>query len=64
MGLADDIVRATAPSGRVILSGILDEKADQVAECFRDAGLSVNPQPSLEGWTSLLAEKAPKRAAK
>ena len=58
MGLADDIVTATAPGGRVILSGILDEKAAQVADCFRTAGLNVTPQPSLQGWTSLLAQKS------
>lgn len=57
MGLADDIVAATAPNGRVILSGILDEKAAQVAACFEKAGLQVTPQPSLQGWTSLLAQK-------
>ena len=57
MTLADDIVSAAAPSGYVILSGILDEKAAQVAACFRAAGLQVTPQPSLNGWTSLLAQK-------
>ena len=57
MGLADDIIAATAPGGHVILSGILDEKASQVAACFQTAGLDVKPQPSLEGWTSLLAKK-------
>ena len=57
MGLANDIVAATNSGGRVILSGILDEKAEQVAACFQEAGLHVNPQPSLEGWTSLLAQK-------
>ncbi len=57
MVLADDIVTATGPGGRVILSGILDEKAAQVATCFKTAGLIVVPQPSLEGWTSLLAQK-------
>ena len=57
MGLSEDIVAATASGGRVILSGILDEKAEQVAECFRSTGLNVTPQPSLEGWTSLLGVK-------
>lgn len=57
MVLADDIVSATRPGGRVILSGILDEKAVQVTQCFEAAGLRVDPQPSLEGWTSLLAQK-------
>jgi len=58
MGLADDIATATAQGGHVILSGILDEKAEAVTERFRQTGLTVTPQPSLEGWTSLLAHKA------
>lgn len=57
MGLADEIAAATAPDGHVILSGILDEQSEQVAGCFRATGLKVTPQPSLEGWTSLLAKK-------
>jgi ribosomal protein L11 methyltransferase len=57
MGLAEDIAAAIATNGRIILSGILDEKADEVADCFRGCGLQVTPQPSLQGWTSLLAEK-------
>ena len=57
MGLAEDIVAATVPNGHVILSGILDEKAQEVAACFEAAGLFVTPQPSLEGWTSLLGQK-------
>ena len=57
MGLADDIVAATSPGGHIILSGILDEKAEQVTQRFTNAGLKVLPQPSLEGWTSLLGQK-------
>ena len=62
MSLANDIVAATASGGRVILSGILDEKAQEVTVCFEAAGLDVTPQPSLEGWTSLLGVKADNRA--
>ncbi|WP_371395509.1 50S ribosomal protein L11 methyltransferase [Fretibacter rubidus] len=57
MGLAPDIVAATASGGKVILSGILDELADDVAACFTKAGLRVEKQPSLDGWTSLLGHK-------
>jgi len=56
---SQNIAGATAVGGSVILSGILDEKAEQVTERFRQTGLSVTPQPSLEGWTSLLAKKRP-----
>ena len=55
MGLAPEIAAALAPGGKVILSGILDELAGQVTLAFEQQGLSVTPQPSLSGWTSLLA---------
>ncbi len=58
MGLAPDIAAALAPKGKVILSGIIDEMAEAVTEAFTAQGLSVTPQPSLEGWTSLLAVKS------
>ena len=57
MGLAPDIAAALAPGGKVILSGILDEQAETVAEAFTKKGLKVSLQPSLSGWTSLLGVK-------
>ena len=57
MGLAPDIAAALAPGGKVILSGILDEQAETVIAAFMKKGLKVSPQPSLSGWTSLLAIK-------
>lgn len=56
--MAGNIYAATALKGRAILSGILDEQADWVSERFRAVGFSIEPQPSLEGWTTLLALKA------
>ena len=55
--LAPEIARAIAPGGRAILSGILDEQADWVAEAFRATGLTVKKRSSVEGWTSLWAQK-------
>lgn len=57
MGLAADINTALAPNGRVILSGILDEQAEKVAQTFIEKGLEITPQPSLSGWTSLLGSR-------
>ena len=57
MGLADDIVDAMDIGGYVILSGILDEKAQAVSDRFTHAGLDISPAPSLNGWTSLLGHK-------
>ena len=57
-GFAGDIAAAMNSGATAILSGILDEQADWVAEAFRACDLSVVMKPSLDGWTSLLATKA------
>jgi len=57
MGLAPDIAEAMALNGKVILSGILDEQAENVATAFIEKGLEITPQPSLSGWTSLLGSR-------
>jgi ribosomal protein L11 methyltransferase len=58
MGLAPDIYNATAPKGKVILSGILAEQSETVSTAFQKAGFQVTPKVTLEDWTSLLAVKA------
>jgi ribosomal protein L11 methyltransferase len=57
MGLAPDIARAAASGGHIILSGIIDDMATEVTRAFELEGLSVRAQPSIEGWTSLRADK-------
>ena len=57
MGLAPDIAAALTPNGKVILSGILDEQAEMVAQSFIEKGLEISPQPSISGWTSLLGSR-------
>lgn len=53
MGLAPDIASVLMPGGTVILSGILDEQADQVSGRFETHNISIKKGPSLSGWTSL-----------
>ena len=57
MSLAPDIAAALTPNGKVILSGILDEQAEMVAQSFIEKGLEISPQPSISGWTSLLGSR-------
>lgn len=57
MELAPDIAARLAPNGRIILSGIIDDMASNVTKAFKAQGLFITPQPSIEGWTSLLAQK-------
>ncbi len=57
MGLAPEIAKALEPGGHVILSGILDELADKVADSFKAQGIDTKKGPSLSGWTSLFGLK-------
>lgn len=57
MGLAPDIAQHLSAGGHVILSGILDEQADKVAETFTAQAIDIKKGPSLAGWTSLLGRK-------
>ena len=52
MGMAADIAQVAERD--VILSGILDEQAAEVAEVFSEAGLREMERVSLEWWTSLV----------
>lgn len=56
-GMAAEIADALNPGGYAVLAGILDNQAEWVADAFRAQGLNVALQPSVEGWTSLLAHK-------
>ncbi len=57
MALAPDISKALEPEGTVILSGILDELADDVSARFEDNDITTKKGPSLSGWTSLQGKK-------
>lgn len=57
MGLAPDITRAMRPGSKVILSGIIDDQAGIVAKTFEATGLTIDYQPSVDGWTSLLGTR-------
>lgn len=58
IGLAPDIARALTANGRVILSGILTEQAEEVRAAFAAAGIETSAQEPLAGWTSLLGRLA------
>ena len=47
-----------APGGRLILSGIIDERADEVEDHFKKAGFSIERRVERDGWTMLLAAHA------
>ena len=55
--LAPDMARAAAPGAHVILSGILNEQAESVAECYVKSGFSLVRQAAIVDWTTLILSK-------
>jgi ribosomal protein L11 methyltransferase len=53
IAMAPDMARATGPGGRVVLSGILDEQADDVARNYAQAGFNEVSRNSIVDWTTL-----------
>jgi ribosomal protein L11 methyltransferase len=51
--LAPGIAGAAAPGGWVILSGILNEQAEEVAEVYSRAGFNLDRQERIVDWTTL-----------
>ena len=53
--LSDKMIKLLAPGGKIVLSGILEEQADWVAESYKE--LSFGKALVKEGWARLEAEK-------
>lgn len=56
--MAADLCRATAPGGYAILSGILEEQADEVLAAYRPHGLTLRQRYDSKGWTATLLHRA------
>ena len=54
--LSASIAALVKPGGQLILSGILNEQAESVAEAYRGKGLAVAEAISQEDWCRLDAE--------
>ena len=57
IALADDMARATQAGGTAILSGILNEQADDVAAVYARAGFNEVRRDSIVDWTTLTLTK-------
>lgn len=55
--LSASIAGLVKPGGQLILSGILNEQAESVAEAYRNQGLAMAAQVSQDDWCRLDAEK-------
>jgi ribosomal protein L11 methyltransferase len=62
-GLARRYRDLVAPSGALVLGGLLDPEADSVADALAAHGFTWEASVSLEGWTSLALRHAPLHAS-
>lgn len=53
IGLAPDISAALQPGGYAILSGILNEQADEIIEVYARSGNSLHHREEIGEWTAL-----------
>ncbi|QFT97060.1 Ribosomal protein L11 methyltransferase [Roseovarius sp. THAF8] len=58
IALAPGITDALKSRGRVILSGILNEQADEVAAVYTEAGNSVVSRDQIGEWTTIMTRKS------
>ncbi|WP_372609776.1 50S ribosomal protein L11 methyltransferase [Aquicoccus sp.] len=58
VALAPDLIAALAQGGRAILSGILNEQADEVQEVYSRLGTNVFSRDEIGEWTTLMLAKA------
>ena len=57
--LADRYARYAAPSGRLILGGILDSEAAEISQTMRGRSWRADDAVAREGWSTLVFTRAP-----
>ncbi|SHI05073.1 50S ribosomal protein L11 methyltransferase [Marivita hallyeonensis] len=57
--LAPDMAQHLAPGGFAILSGILNEQGDDVAEVYAQNGINTWHREEIGDWTTITLQKAP-----
>ncbi len=55
--LVDDLVAVVVPGGSLVLSGMLDDQAADVAERFTVAGCTLRATHRREGWAALVLDR-------
>ena len=57
LGMADSLVAATRPGGTLIVSGIIEPRADEVRAGLTERGLSVLESPIEGEWVAIVAQR-------
>ncbi|MCG8443927.1 MAG: 50S ribosomal protein L11 methyltransferase, partial [Caulobacterales bacterium] len=63
IGLSGYLTRATAPGGRVVLSGVLAEQARSVEAAYRARGLARERRLIREGWATIVFARSDVRGS-
>ncbi|WP_107496316.1 50S ribosomal protein L11 methyltransferase [Thalassobius sp. I31.1] len=58
IGLAPDMAEFLAPEGYAILSGILNEQADDVIRVYAENGIKLISRDEITEWTTLILQKS------
>lgn len=58
IGLAPDMAEFLAPNGYAILSGILNEQADEVIRVYEENGIKLISRDEITEWTTLTLQKS------
>ena len=58
VALAPDMARHVAPGGIAILSGILNEQADDVLAVYSQAGFNQLDRTEIVDWTTLVLRRS------
>ena len=61
--LAPRLIRYVEPGGRIVLSGLLEEQADEVAAAYRPA-CELTASATQDGWARLDMQRIPQEAAR
>jgi ribosomal protein L11 methyltransferase len=64
MKLAASLMRLAAPGGRIVLSGLLVSQERMVEAAWKDAGAVIVARLRLDGWSTLILARRPKRTAR
>ena len=56
VALAPELRRIAAPGGRIVLSGILSEQAEEVTQAYSRCGANLVSSETIGDWTTLLLE--------
>ena len=59
--MAPVVVRHLAPGGRLVLSGLTPRQDSWVLNAYRRRGLVLDKRLVLDGWTTLMMRRAPRR---